>query len=124
MNKSQIKPLIKCIVWGILWAIVFILIGFVIVNFTSYSLKDVLFIEGIVLVALGALSSIGGNPTGLSLQALGQDNAQYAANANLEVTKMEKQRHHDNIKTNLRSSFNIVSLIIGGSICIVINFLI
>ena len=124
MNKSQIKPLIKCIVWGILWAIVFILIGFVIVNFTSYSLKDVLFIEGIVLVALGALSSIGGNPTGLSLQALGQNNAQYVANANLEVTKMEKQRHHDNIKTNLRSSFNIVSLIIGGSICIVINFLI
>lgn len=90
MNKSQIKALIKCIVWGILWAIVFILIGFVIVNFTSYSLKDVVFIEGIVLVALGALSLIGGNPTGLSLQALGQNNAQYVANANLEVTKMEK----------------------------------
>ncbi len=95
-----------------------------IVNFTSYSLKDVLFVEGIVLVALGALSSIGGNPKGLSLQALGQDNAQYVANANLEVTKMEKQMHHNNIKTNLRSSFNIISLIIGGAISIIINFII
>lgn len=124
MHHQYLIALIKCIVWVILWAIVFILIGFVIVNFTSYSLKYVLFIEGIVLVALGALSSIGGNPTGLSLQALVQDNAQYVANANLEVTKMEKQRHHDNIKTNLRSSFNIVSLIIGGAICIIINFII
>jgi len=124
MNKSQIKALTKCIVWGILWAIVFIFIGFLIVNFTSYTLKDILFIEGIILIVLGALSSIGGNPTGLSLQALGQDNAQYVANANLEVTKMEKQIHHDNIKTNLRNSFNIISLIIGGAICIIINFII
>jgi len=45
----------------------------------------------ITVIILGALSSIGGNPMGLSLQALGQTNAQYVANANLEVTKKEKE---------------------------------
>lgn len=124
MDKSQIKSLIKCVVWGIFWSIILVIIGFVIENFTSYTLKDILFIEGIVVVLLGALSSIGGNPMGLSLQALGQNNAQYAANANLEVTRMEKEKRHNNFKSNLRSSLNTVSLIIGGVICIIINFII
>jgi len=124
MDKSQIKSLIKCVVWGIFWSIILIIIGFIIANFTYYTLKDVLFIEGIIIVLLGALSSIGGNPMGLSLQGLGQSNAQYAANANLEVTKMEKEKHHNNSKPNLRSSLNTVSLIISGVICIIINFII
>ena len=60
---------------------------------------------------------------GLSLQALGQNNAQYVASANLEVIKMEKEKHHNKFKTNLRSSLNRVSLTIGGVICVIINFI-
>ncbi|MEG1797375.1 MAG: hypothetical protein RR262_12835 [Clostridium sp.] len=124
MDKSQMESLIKCVVWGILWSIIFILIGFIIANFTPYILKDVLFVEGMLVIIVAASSSISGNPLGLSLQALGENNAQYVANANLEVTKMEKQKQHHNFKTDLRSSLNAVSLIIGGVICIVINFII
>jgi hypothetical protein len=124
VDKSELKPLINCAIWGILWSIIFILIGFIIANFTSYILKDVLFVEGMLVVIIAASSSISGNPLGLSLQALGQNSAQYVANANLEVTKMEKQKQHNTFKTNLRSSLNAVSLFIGGVICIVINFMI
>jgi len=124
MDKSQIKSLIKCVVWGIFWSIILIVIGLIITNFTSYNLKDILFIEGVITVILGSLSSINGNPMGLSLQALGSINAQYVANANLEVTKMEREKRHNNFKSNLQSSINMISLIIGGVICIIINFII
>lgn len=123
MDKSQIKSLIKCVVWGIIWSIILVLIGLGIVNFTTYNLKDVLFIEGIILVILGVSSFLGGNPTGLSLQGLGQTNAQYIANANLEVTRMEKEKTTP-IKNNFKASINTVSLVMGGVICIIINFII
>lgn len=123
MDKSQIKSLIKCVVWGIIWSIILVLIGLGIVNFTTHNLKDVLFVEGIILVILGVSSFLGGNPTGLSLQGLGQTNAQYIANANLEVTRMEKEKT-TTIKNNFKTSINTVSLVMGGIICIIINFII
>jgi len=124
MDKSQIKSLIKCVVWGIIWSIILVLIGLGIVNFTTHNLKDVLFIEGIILVIFGISSFLGGNPTGLSLQGLGQTNAQYIANANLEVTRMEKEKTTTTIKNSFKTIINTVSLIIGGLICIIINFII
>ncbi len=123
MDKSQIKSLIKCVVWGIIWSIILVLIGLGIVHFTSHNLKDVLFIEGIILVILGISSFLGGNPMGLSLQGLCQANAQYIANANLEVTKMEKEKT-STIKNNFKASINTISLVMGGVICIIINFII
>ncbi len=123
MGKSQISSLIKCFIWGIIWSIILVLIGLGIVRFTTYNLKDILFIEGIILVILGVSSFLGGNPTGLSLQGLGQTNAQYIANANLEVTRMEKEKTNT-IKNNFKTSISTVSLVIGGIICIIINFII
>ncbi|WP_346917214.1 hypothetical protein [Clostridium sp.] len=124
MDKSQIKSLIKCVVWGIIWSIILVLIGLCIVKFTTHNLKDVLFIEGIILVIWGGMAFVGGNPMGISLQGMGQINAQYIANANLEVTKMEKEKTATPIKNSFKASINIVSLVIGGLICIIINFII
>lgn len=123
MGKSQISSLIKCFIWGIIWSIILVLIGLGIVRFTTYNLKDILFIEGIIFVILGISSFLGGNPTGLSLQGLGQTNAQYIANANLEVTRMEKEKTNT-IKNNFKTSISTVSLVMGGVICIIINFII
>lgn len=123
MDKSQIKSLIKCVVWGIIWSIILVLIGLGIVHFTAHNLKDVLFIEGIILVILGISSFLGGNPTGLSLQGLCQANAQYISNTNLEVTKMEKEKT-STIRKNFKASINTISLVMGGVICIIINFII
>lgn len=60
---------------------------------------------------------------GLSMQGLGQNNAQYIANANLEVSKMEKDKTN-NIKTTISAGLSTVSLIIGGLLVIAINFII
>lgn len=117
----NIKLLIKYTLWGVIWAVAFIILGFIIKKFSTFSLKDILFVEGILLVIFGAASCIGGNPLGLSIQALGQPNAQYAAYANLEVTRMEREKLS---KFNFKTAFNLISLVLAGLICIIINFII
>ena len=113
MEKSILKTIGKCVIFGIIWGIVLF----------GVALIDVLFVEGIIFVVGGVLSSIGVNPMGLSMQGLGQNNAQYIANANLEVSKMEKDKTN-NIKTTISAGLSTVSLIIGGLLVIAINFII
>ena len=72
---------------------------------------------------VGILSSFGGNPIGLSMQGLGQSNAQYIANGNLEVAKMEKDKTNS-VKTTVSIGLSTVSLIIGGILVIALNFII
>ncbi|WP_294385426.1 hypothetical protein [uncultured Clostridium sp.] len=57
------------------------------------------------------------------LQPLGQNNTQYATNANLEVLKMENS-NKSNLKSTIRMSLNTVSLIFAGITCILINYII
>ena len=123
MEKSILKTIGKCVSFGIIWGIVLFGVALIITNFKDYELRDVLFVEGIIFVIGGVLSSIGGNPMGLSMQGLGQNNAQYIANANLEVSKMEKDKTN-NIKTTISAGLSTVSLIIGGLLVIAINFII
>ena len=123
MEKSILKTIGKCVIFGIIWGIVLFGVALIITNFKDYELRDVLFVEGIIFVVGGVLSSIGGNPMGLSMQGLGQNNAQYIANANLEVSKMEKDKTN-NIKSTISAGLSTVSLIIGGLLVIAINFII
>ena len=108
MEKSILKTIGKCVIFGIIWGIVLFGVALIITNFKDYELRDVLFVEGIIFVVGGVLSSIGGNPMGLSMQGLGQNNAQYIANANLEVSKMEKDKTN-NIKTTISAGLSTVS---------------
>ena len=113
MENSQVKLFFKSIVWGIVWAGLLVLIGLVVTNITKYNFKDVIFSEGMIVVLLGVFSSIGGNPLGLSFQAMGQNNSQYVSKANLEISKMEKDKIGDSNKTNIKFGFSTISLIIG-----------
>jgi len=124
MNKRENKPLVKYIFFEILLSVILLLIGLVIMYFTNYNFKDVLFVEGMVVIILGIFSGISGNSTGLSLQGMGQNNAQYVSNANLETLKMEKEKTKNNLNPNISIGLNMVSLIIGGAICIIIEFII
>ena len=116
MEKSILKTIGKCVIFGIIWGIVLFGVALIITNFKDYELRDVLFVEGIIFVIGGVLSSIGGNPMGLSMQGLGQNNAQYIANANLEVSKMEKDKTN-NIKTTIRQIVNNLLLFPNTFIC-------
>lgn len=124
MGKIRDIVFAMCIIWGIAWSIVLCVIAAIIKYKTNFNLNDILFVEGIAAIAIGLLSSIGGNPMGVSIKSLGQNNAQYAANANLEISKMEKEMFHDSIKSDIKIALSTASLCLGGVICIIINFVI
>lgn len=123
MDKNILKNIRKCVILGFIWAILLFVIAFLITSLKNYNLKDVLFTEGITFVVFGILSCISGNPMGLSIQGLGQSNAQYIANSNLEVSKLEKATTK-NIKNTLSIGLSTVSLLLAGVLVITINFII
>lgn len=124
MKDIQIKLLVKCVLLGLILSSILVLIGFTITKYASFNLKDVLFFEGIIVVMFAALSSVGGIPIGLSLQGMGQNNAQYVANATLEAARMEKESKVKTLRKEFNKSTTMASLVIAGVICIITNFII
>lgn len=122
MKDIQIKLLVKCVLLGLILSGILVLIGFTITKYTSFNLKDVLFFEGIIVVMFAALSAVGGIPIGLSLQGMGQNNAQYVANATLEAARMEKESKVKTLRKEFNKSTTMASLVIAGVICIITNF--
>lgn len=122
MDKSIVKSIIKSAIIGAAWVVALVICASGITLYTDYLFKDVLFVEAIVFVMAGIASSIGGNPMGLSLQGLGSQNAQYMSQANLEITKMEREKL--GIKTTMSIGFNTVSLLTGGIVSMIISFII
>lgn len=124
MNQKIFKSFIKSIFLGILWSIILVMIGLVVESFNNYTFKDVLFVESIILIILALFSAMSGNPTGLSLQGMGQNNAQYIANSNLEISRIENEKSKRNLKIMVNIGFSAVSLIVGGVIGIIVDFII
>lgn len=123
MENSRGKLILKSIIWGIAWFGVASIVGLVIVKLAKdKSFENILFIEGIVLIFVGIFASISGDPIGLSLQGAGQNSAQYLSNANLEITKMEREK--TNRKLDIALAVSTFSLIIGGAISIIFTFII
>ncbi|MDI9216542.1 hypothetical protein [Clostridium tertium] len=123
MKDNRINLVIKSLLWGIAWLGVAALIGFIITKVTPYkNFENILFIEGIILVFVGIFASISGDPMGLSMQGLGQNSAQYSASANLEVTKMEREK--SNRKLDVALAVSTFSLILGGLFSAGVTFII
>lgn len=123
MKDNRINLVIKSLLWGIAWLGVAALIGFIITKVTPYkNFENILFIEGIILVFVGIFASISGDPMGLSMQELGQNSAQYSASANLEVTKMEREK--SNRKLDVALAVSTFSLILGGLFSAGVTFII
>ena len=123
MKDNRINLVIKSFLWGIAWFGVAVLIGFIITKVTSYkNFENILFIEGIILVFVGIFASISGDPMGLSMQGLGQNSAQYSASANLEVTKMEREK--SNRKLDVALAVSTFSLILCGVFSAGLTFII
>lgn len=123
LKDNRIKLVIKSFLWGTAWLIAAVLIGFIITKVTPYkNFENILFIEGIILVFVGIFASISGDPIALSMQGLGQNSAQYVANANLEVTKMEREK--SNRKLDVSLAVSTFSLILGGLFSAGVTFII
>lgn len=124
MNKNQMKLLLKVFIGGCIWCVIAIGIGIEIRIKFGYNLNDVIFVEGILLIIIGLLSSMGGNPSGLYFQGLGNLNAQYVSNLNIEITKKEREKAKNMLKTTISIGCSTMTLVIGGIFSIIINIFI
>ncbi len=126
MDNYKIKLFLKFVLFGVIWALISAGIGLLISEFMDYSFRDVFFVEGRLLIMIGIFSSIGGKLTGLPLQ-LKSSNPQYVTNAYLQMTdieKKEKKNNSDVRKANISIGISGIALIVGGLICMIINFVI
>lgn len=85
-----VKKLIDFLIYGIASLLVAFLISLLITKLYTIKIYDSMTIVGLLIVIVGALSSVGGNPTGVGINSIGQINSQYISNLNIEVTKMER----------------------------------
>lgn len=126
MDNYKIKLFLKFVLFGVIWALISASIGLLISEFMDYNFRDVFFVEGMVLIIIGIFSSIGGKLTGLPLQ-LKSSNPQYVTNGYLQmkdIEKKEKKNNSDVRKINISIGISGIALIVGGVICMIINFVI
>lgn len=117
------KKILRLIINILGWILISFVLAGILVSLKNLVFKDVIFIEGIFIIIIGLTSTIGGDALGLSLQELGNVNAQYMANANLEVSKMEKEKNNYQIKTTIKIFLSTTVLVISGLILILINII-
>lgn len=124
MNKYVIKGIVKCTLFGVVWGGILFVLALLIKGRYGYNFDDILFIEGIVVIISALLAALGGNPSGLNISALGNQNAQYVGLANLEITRLEREKTKSLVKNTVQIGLCTTSLIIGGVITVVLNFMV
>ena len=118
MSKSIARSAFLSILYGLVFLGIGYVIAILISNRSGYYLQDVLFVEGFSVIVIGILMSMKGNPSGMSLLGLGQQNAQQVSYLNLEVTRIERDKT-DYYKNFLKHSvldfaFSSLVIILGG----------
>lgn len=123
MRKNNSKSLKKFISIFIANLVSLFLIGGIISNLNGFQLKDVLFVEGILVLMIGIFSSIGGNTQSLSLQEFGQVNPQCFVNIVLESNRVEKERVISTSNIQINMDLVSTSITLGAIIALIISYL-
>ena len=116
---------LKNIIVGIVLLIgLALIISWIVNRLYEYEFKDILFVGGILSLGIGILSIFSGDSMGLSLQGLGNINAQYISNANIKGIELERKSKKEGIKNNIKIYFGTINIFISGVIMILISILI
>ncbi len=113
--KSKGKNIIKLLIWGIILCLAYFLISLIVSKFTAIALVDSVFYVSMLFIIIGIILIMKGNPTGLSLKSLDSpQSAQYIANENLEVLRMERKstNFYKNFKKHAVVESNSMSLVL------------
>jgi hypothetical protein len=109
MKNKKGTELLKSIFLGIVWAAGAWILSSILSAITVCTFKDVLFIEGLIMLGIGVLSSISEEELCGSLRGVGGLNYQYISN---ELQSAKKE----NRIISLNADAINMDLIIGGTI--------
>jgi hypothetical protein len=74
---KYLKKIILILIYGIASSLFVFLISLLIKNYFEIKACDSMTIIGLLIIMVGALSYVGGNPTGVGIASIGQMNSQY-----------------------------------------------
>ena len=125
MIKWKKIPILKIMVFSVVCVGVGYLVAILIARISKLGLQDALFYEGLIIIMLGLMLSMKGNPSGANLQGLGQQSAQQISSWNLEVTRIERNKtnyYRDFLKHSIVDfAFGNLALMLGGVLIIMIS---
>ncbi|MGB4660543.1 MAG: hypothetical protein WBI07_15310 [Mobilitalea sp.] len=95
--RKKLHGIIKVLLISFVFSLIALALGLVasilIANYFNYRLQDVIFCLGILLLIIGTLLSMKGNPSGSSINSIGNKNTNAISYFDLEVTRQERERN-------------------------------
>lgn len=129
MTLSKLfRKIIDVLVYGMISLLLSFLISLLLTKLFGIKIYDSMTIIGLLIVTIGALASVGGNPSGVGINSIGQLNSQYSSNLNIEVTKMERSltKYFESTAnhTKLYFSSSKLNIILNGLFVIFLSIII
>lgn len=125
--KSILKRLLLILCFSLIMFIIGVLVAFLIYYFSKYRIENILFYEGIIITIIGVLMSLKGNPSGLSVGSIGQNNTAQVSFQNLEVTRLEREinPYHKNFSKNNIVTFGLINItiILSGILILILSLI-
>ncbi len=120
MKNISTRTTLKLIVYGILWSIITLVIARVFTPLTSFYFKDVVFVEGLLMLVMSITSVINSKAFGMSFYILNQIHSQYISNTEFKNNEDKFLISFKNV--NLQLFLSWIAIAIGGFINMLLIF--
>ncbi|VYU07939.1 hypothetical protein [Clostridium tertium] len=122
MIKTKSNSFLKFSFIFIISSLTLFVVASIISSIHGASFKDVIFIEGIMLLMLSAFSSIEGSTSLPSMQEFGQINPQCFANVYLESNEIDQRRISRGSILNINVDLISSAIMFGAFISLIFSF--
>lgn len=122
MIKTKSNSFLKFSFIFIISSLTLFILGSIISNVSGISIKDVMFIEGIVVLMLSVFSLIEGNTSLPSMQEFGRINPQYLVNMILESNENARKKINRNATLNIQLDISSLGVIVAALISVIFSF--
>jgi hypothetical protein len=127
MANSNGRRWLLSLVWALVYLGLGMLVGLGVSRWYDLALQDALTIVGLVVVVVGVMMSMRGNPSGANIQGMGTSMPQYTANANVDITNVEREitdyRKNFRKQSVVQFAANNLTLILGGILIVLSGLL-
>ncbi len=125
--KKFVRKLMFCFLISIIYFAVGMIIAFIILKNTNYNFADIVVVEGVLVFIVGILMSLSGNPSGMSINSIGDSNVQQSDYANNMATVMDRSArpYHKGFTKNNVVEFGVsnITFIMSGVLLVLVSLL-
>ncbi|NLZ82863.1 MAG: hypothetical protein GX915_04270 [Clostridiales bacterium] len=130
-NKTNVRVFLKKLLKLIIFSTIYLVLGYVIALIISRNnnkeVTDILTYEGVILLLIGILTSMKGNPSGISISGIGRQDHSIHSYIDNEITRQERENrpyHKGFSKNNITEfAFANVTFILGGILILILSYI-